>query len=145
MTYNCGNGNILREQNALRLNAKEVEKLVNITSHALESFTRDCVVTAGPKLAGEAGAEDGLTNDLGSDSGSENITGKLQTPPNDIQVSNRKDESNDGGIRDPRSAYSIKRSYQPTVGNSTIFHRDKFRKRSLRGLFQERSSEKNEW
>lgn len=108
VAYNCGDGNVLGEEDALRLDAEEVQKFVNVTSHALDSLTRDCVVTAGTKLAGEAGAEYGLTNDLGSDCGSENITGKLQTAPNNIKVSNRKDESNDGGISDSRSTYSMK-------------------------------------
>lgn len=136
-TYSSRNIDVLGKQHTLGLNDEEVDELVDIANQSVECFPRNSVVLAGAELSREAVVQEGLPGDLGSDGDAENHPGELETPTHNIQVSNREDERDEGGISNGRGACK-KYQHRPLKSYSA-------NSSNLRGLRQDKSSEKNEW
>lgn len=98
ITYGNGSPDVLGEHNALSLNDKKIDKLMNVTDHGVQGLARDSVVLAGTKLAGETSVHNRLADDFGSDGDAKDHPSELESPSQHIEVSNREDEGDDGGI-----------------------------------------------
>lgn len=136
-TYRDGSPDVLGEQDALRLDDREVDKLVDIANSGIKSLAGDGVVFAGAELARDTGVHDGLTGNLGGDGDAQNHPGKLEAPSEDIEIPNCEDEADDGSIGDGGS------TWEPPVSivSATCGSEEGY----ARGLFHDSSSEKKEW
>lgn len=105
-TYSSRCIHIFGEQHTLRLDDEEVDELVDISNHHLESLARNGVVLAGAELGGEAVVQKGLPGDLGGNGDSENHPGELESPANKIKVPNREDKRDERSVGNGRSAYT---------------------------------------
>lgn len=147
-SYRSGSRDVLGENDALGLNDEEVNELVDIANQNIEGLAGDGVVAAGPELAGDACVHNQLACNLGGDRDAEDHPRKLETPSQHIEVSNREDEGDDGEVGNGRGACvrltgsaghgPSALSAHPCAGESSGIV-------DVRGLFQERSSEKKEW
>lgn len=100
LTYSNGGPDVLGEEDALELNDKEVDKLLNITSEALEGLAGDCVVLPGAQLGGNALTENEATNKLGGRSHTENGENGLQDEALDRDEADDEDGRDDAGEGD---------------------------------------------
>jgi hypothetical protein len=101
-TYSGRSIDILGEQHALRLDDEEVDEFVDVPDQGIEGFTRDRVVLAGAELGREAIVQEGLPGDLGGDGDAKDHPGELENPTHHIEVPNREDEGDNGGVGDGR-------------------------------------------
>lgn len=101
-TYSGRSVDILGEQHALRLDNKEVDEFVDIADQSIEGFPRDRVVLARAELGREAIVQEGLPGNLGGDGDAKDHPGELETPAHNVEVPNREDERDEGGIGDGR-------------------------------------------
>lgn len=109
---------------------------MDVADHGIKRFSRNGIVLAGAELCREAAVQDGLPGDLGGDGDAEGHPGELENPPQNVEVPNREDEGDDGGIGKGRSPWELS---APARALTNAGPRD------IRGLFHDRSSEKNEW
>lgn len=117
-TYTNGVNDVLGEQDALELDKEEIHQLRHILKHGFGSFLWDGVVAAGAEGARDSLLEDNLAYNL--DGGghcnnwsmadplchrsrdqltSKRHVQKLEGPAKERQITSRKDESDDAGIR----------------------------------------------
>lgn len=101
-TYSGRSEDILGEQHALRLDDEEVDEFVDVTDQGIEGFPRNRVVLAGAELGREAIVQEGLPGDLGGDGDAKDHPGELESPAHNIEVPNREDEGDEGGVGDGR-------------------------------------------
>ncbi len=101
-THSSRSTEVLGEEDALALNDKEVDELVDVANHAIEGRSRDGVVAAGTHLRGQSVAENELTGSLGADGDGERHPRQLERPADDIEVSGGEDEGDDGGVGNSR-------------------------------------------
>lgn len=78
MTYGSRSIDVLGEEDALSLNDKEVDELVDISDQSVEGLAGDGVVLARTQLAGQTVAKDGLTGDLSEDGDAQSHPGELE-------------------------------------------------------------------
>lgn len=64
LTYSNGVNNILSEQDTLKLDQEEVEKLGEVFEHSLVGFLGDGVVATGTERAGDTLLKDRLASNL---------------------------------------------------------------------------------
>lgn len=102
-TYGSRRIHILGEQDPLSLNDKEVDELVDIADHGVESLAGNSVVLAGADLGSQTAVQDRLAGNLGGHGDAEDHPGKLESPSENIKIPNREDKSDDSGIGDGRS------------------------------------------
>ncbi len=114
-TYSSRRIDILDKQDALGLDDKEVEELVDVANQGVERLAMDGVVLAGPELGCEAVVKDELPSDLGGDGDAKDHPGELERPAQHIEVPNREDERDDRAIGDGRGACTTEYSYQQLV------------------------------
>lgn len=100
---------VLSEDDALGLNDEEVDQLVDIANNGIESLTGNSVVAAGTELASKTSVHDGLAGNLSGNSDAKDHPGKLEAPSQQIQVSNRKDEGDGGGVGNSRGTRVVPR------------------------------------
>lgn len=145
--YRSGNRDVLGENNALGLNDEEVDQLVDVANENIESLPGDGVISSGTELAGDARVHNHLAGDLGGDGDAQDHPRKLEAPSQHIEVSNREDEGDDGEVGNGRGAcIQLDGSVIRASGTlSPHFAVESLDIVYVRGLFQERSSEKKEW
>lgn len=107
MAYSNRRENILCEDNALRLNDKEVNELVDIAKHRVKSLLGHGVVLAWADLGGEARREQGLASDLGQDGNTQSHPCELEPISEDVHVSSSEDEEDGGEVRNSRGTWVI--------------------------------------
>lgn len=108
-TYSNGCPDVLSKENALGLNDKEVDELVDIANQSIEGLARNGVVLARSQLASQTVAKDSLAGNLGEDGDTQGHPGELEGISDNIEVSNRKDERDDSGISDTRGTGVVPR------------------------------------
>ena len=96
-TYSNSGPNVLGEKNALELNDEEVDKLLKVTSNALKSLARNCVVLPRAHLGGKTLAENKVTNKLSGSGNTEHSEDGLQDITLDGDEAEEKDAGDDGG------------------------------------------------
>lgn len=109
MTYGSRSIDVLGEEDALSLNDKEVDELVDISDQSVEGLAGDGVVLARTQLAGQTVAKDGLTGDLSEDGDAQSHPGELERVSEDIEVSDGEDEADDGGKGNARGTGVVPR------------------------------------
>lgn len=102
-TYGSRSVNVLSEDDALGLNDEEVDELVDITNHSIESLAGNSVVSAGSDLGSKTVVEDNLANNLGGNGNTQDHPGELECITDDIEISSREDQSNNGTVGNARS------------------------------------------
>ena len=107
-TYSQGGPDVLSEYYTLSLDNDEVDQLVNIANNDIESLAGNSVVAAGTKLASKTGVHDGLAGNLSGNSDAKDHPGKLEAISQQIEVSNRKDEGDGGGVCNSRGTWGGK-------------------------------------
>lgn len=103
-TYGKRSKNVFSKDNTLSLDDKEVDELVDIPNKNVKSLARDGVVAARSDLSGQTLVEDNLANNLSGNGHTKNHPRNLETPSEDVEVSSREDEGDDGEIGDSRGA-----------------------------------------
>lgn len=93
---------ILREQDALSLNHKEVDKLMDIANDSIERLLGHGIVLARSELGCKAVVHEGFTGSLGGNGDAEHHPRELEAPSEDVEVPNREDERHNGGIGNAR-------------------------------------------
>jgi hypothetical protein len=79
---------------------------VDIANNGIESLTGNSVVAAGTELASKTSVHDGLAGNLSGNSDAKDHPGKLEAPSQQIQVSNRKDKGDGGGVGNSRGTWA---------------------------------------
>jgi hypothetical protein len=82
---------------------------VDVTNQSVESIAGNGVVLARSQLSSKTVAEDSLAGSLGENSDTQSHPGQLESVSEEIEVSNREDERDDGGIGDTRGAGVVPR------------------------------------
>jgi hypothetical protein len=100
--YRGRRGEVLGKYYALSLNDEEVDQLVDIADHGIQSLTRDSVVFPGSQLAGKTVVKDGPTDHLGRYGDAEHHPCELEAPSHHVQVPNQEDERDNRGVCDSR-------------------------------------------
>lgn len=95
-SYSDGGKDVLCEDDALRLNNEEVNKLMNITSERIKSLLGNSVVLLWANLGSQALTEESLSSNFGSNSYPKCHPCKLEAISEDVEVSGSEDEE-DGG------------------------------------------------
>ena len=99
VTYGDGGVHILGEQDALRLNDKEVGELLNVIGEALKRCLLDGEVLARSELGSESLADRELSSKFCSSRGTKGHPCSLEDVSEEVEVSSGKDEDDDGGKR----------------------------------------------
>ncbi len=152
-THGSRGRDVLSEHYALSLDDEEVGKLVDVANHGIEGLAGHRVVFARAELASQAAVHDSPAGNLGSDGDAEHHPRELEAPSQHIQVPNREDEGNDGGIgnggspcvQDIISPRCIGRGGVVTGRRREGGKSMSVSEGNVRGLFHDRSSEKKEW
>lgn len=76
---------------------------MDVTNHGVESLAGNSVVSAGSDLGSKTIVEDNLANNLGGNGDTEDHPGKLECIADDIEISSREDQSNNGTVGNSRS------------------------------------------
>ena len=100
LTYSCRGVDVLGVDDALGLDDKEVEQLVDAAENLVEGIARQGVVLAGAELAGKTLVKDKLADNLSGHSDAEKHPSQAQPPPENIQESEGDNESNNRTIGD---------------------------------------------
>lgn len=88
----------------MELDDKEVDELLNVSKHCLESLAREGVVSLRPHLASKTLSEDELADDLRCCRATQQDVKTLQCESRDWQVACGEDEGDDGNIADSGGA-----------------------------------------
>lgn len=97
-TYSSRSKDILSKDDSLGLNNKEVDELVGISNHVVESLTGNGVVSTRANLSSQAIVEYDLANNLGEDGHTKDHPRNLESPSEDIQVSGSKNKGDSGHV-----------------------------------------------
>lgn len=103
-TYRDRRIDILSEDNALEFNDKEVDKLLDILQHSLQSLTGDGVVFLRADLARQTLAKSEVADDLSSSGDTKSYPGQAEDVGNDRDVTSSEDGQDDGAIADSGGA-----------------------------------------
>lgn len=99
-TYQDGGVDILGKNDALELDDKEVDELLDVSQHCLEGLAREGVVSLRSHLASKALSEDELADNLRCCRASQQDVKTLQCESRDWQVACGEDEGDEGDIAD---------------------------------------------
>ena len=97
-TYTNSSVDVLSEQDALELNDEEVDQLLQVTSHAVQSLARDGVVLLWPHLGSHALAERHPTGNLGGGSDTEHDPRQAKAVADDRKVAESEDGEDDSSL-----------------------------------------------
>jgi len=99
-TYSSGSKDILCEDDALRLDNKEVNELVNITQDGIEALLGKSIVLSWANLGDESVGEQSLSSGLRNNGDSQGHVCKLEGISQDVEVPGSEDEEDDRSIGD---------------------------------------------
>lgn len=93
---------VLSEHDALGLDNKEVDELMNISNIGVEGLLGHRVVSSRTELRGETVGEERLAQDLSQDSNTQSYPCQLEPVPQDVEIASSEDEEDgrdegDGG------------------------------------------------
>lgn len=108
-TYTGGSKDVLCKDNALGLDHKKVNELMNIRGEAINAILWQSVVLLRANLRGETLGEERLSCSLGQDGHSQSHVCKLKSISQDIEVTSSKNEGNNGDIGDSRGSWVLPR------------------------------------
>ena len=95
-----GNVDVLGEDNALRLDDKEVDELLNIVKQALKRCLGDSEVLPWPELRSKTLSKSKLASNLCCSGGTKYDPGEFEDVADDIQVTGGEDENDSSSERD---------------------------------------------
>ncbi len=101
-THGSRGVDILCHHYSLSLDDEEIGQFVDVADHGIKSLPGNGVVLAGSELARDPVTEDGLTDNLGGNGDAEHHPCELEHPSEHVEVPNREDEGNDGGVGNGR-------------------------------------------
>lgn len=98
----CSNGNVnvLGEDDALRFDDEEVDKLLDIVQQTLKGCLGNGEVLTRPELGGKTLSKSKLSSDFCRSSGTKHDPSQLEDVADDVQVTGGEDEENSGGEGD---------------------------------------------
>jgi hypothetical protein len=96
--YSAGSKDVLSKDDALSLDNKEVDELVNITDERVKSLFGDCVVFSGSELRGQTLAQEKLPTSLSQDGNPQSHPCQLECVSKNIKISSSEDEKDDGSV-----------------------------------------------
>lgn len=96
-TYSGRNSNILDEENTLRLNDEEVDKLVDVRGEGIECRLGNGIILLWAKLRSKPGGQDWLSSNLSQHSHSQCHICNLECVSEDIEISGSEDKRDNGG------------------------------------------------
>ena len=98
-TYSTRCQDVLGEKQTLRLNDKEVDQLIQIPSHVIQSRLWNCVVPPRADLSREPRVEERASSCLCGNGNAKNHPCELQSVAEKIKVASCEDEGDGAGIR----------------------------------------------
>lgn len=106
-TYGSSSEDVLCEHKSLGLNNKEVDELIQISRHAVQSLLWHCVISSWADLANDTSLEERLASKLSSRRHTERHPGNLEGVAEEIKITSTEDEHNNGGIGDGGGAWVL--------------------------------------
>lgn len=106
-TYSSGSENVLSEEKSLGLDDEEVNQLIQIASHAIQSLLWNCVISSWADLGDQSSVEKGLSSELSGSSQSERHPGDLERIAKKIEVASTENEHHNGDIGNGRGTWVL--------------------------------------
>jgi len=107
MTHSGGCRHVLNKEDALGLNDKKVDELVDVANNGVQGLFGHGVVAARAGLTSEAVVEGHLAGDFGGNRHTEGHPGDLEGVPQNIEIPGGKDESNDARVGNARGPFGL--------------------------------------